>query len=236
MNRQFQLFSPVHLVILGAIPAVAFALVMLTRCHSVFARSVRLLFGGLLAANELSWYGYNIQQGSFSFPGGLPLNLCHLAAWLTVAALLTLHRWSYEMAYFIGLAGSTMAMLTPDLWGPFPSYPVIYFFLAHAGVIIGVLYLTWANLAQPRPGSAWSAFAALNVYAAAAGVFDEIFRTNYVYLCRKPEAASLLNYFGPWPVYILAGDAFALACFLLLWLPFARKGSANSILESKWKA
>jgi hypothetical integral membrane protein (TIGR02206 family) len=119
-------------------------------------------------------------------------------------------------------------MLTPDLWGPFPSYPVIYFFLAHAGVIVGVLYLTWANLAQPRPGSVWSAFATLNIYAAAAGIFDQVFRTNYVYLCKKPEAASLLNYFGPWPVYIAVGDAFGLACFLLLWLPFAHTARGDT--------
>ena len=193
---------------------------MLARHRHESARAVRLVCGGLLAANELSWYWYNIHQRWFSFPGNLPLNLCHLTLWLTVAALLTLHPWSYEMAYFIGLAGSSMAMLTPDLWGPFPSYPAIYFFVAHAGVIIGVLYLTWAKLVQPSRYSVWRAFGVLNAYAAAAAVFDLVFRTNYVYLCQKPQAASLLNYFGPWPIYILVGDAFALSCFLLLWLPF----------------
>src|SRR5437899_13024105 len=115
MSPHFQLFSPVHLAILAAIPATAGALVMLARRIPGSIRTVRLLFGGLLAANELFWYGYNIRLGSFSFPGGLPLNICHLTAWLTVAALLTLHPWSYEMAYFIGLAGSSIAMLTPDL-------------------------------------------------------------------------------------------------------------------------
>ena len=51
------------------------------------------------------------------------------------------------------------------------------------------------------------------------GAFNAITRANYMYLCRKPGNASLLDVLGPWPVYLFAGAAAGPALFWLLWLP-----------------
>ncbi len=217
MRTDFVLFGPAHLAILASIPSAA---ALLAKFGSRHTRPIRLCLGISLLANELVWNVYRLKTEGLRAPEGLPFQLCDLALWMTVLSLLTLKPWLYEVAYFTGIAGSGMATLTPDLWAPSWSYPTWYFFLAHGGVIVGILWLTWSRLLRPRRGSVWRALAVVNAFAFLVGSFNAVFRTNYMYLCRKPAGASLLDYFGPWPVYLLAGEALALLLFTLLWLPF----------------
>jgi hypothetical integral membrane protein (TIGR02206 family) len=221
----FRLFGLAHLLILGAIPAAAYAVSRVLRRHPL---AVRLSLGLLLAANEVVWYGYRLKHEGWRFPEGLPLQMCDLSVWLAVSAALTLSRRVYEPAYFAGVGGAGMAVLTPDLWSPLASYPSIYFFAAHGGVIVIVLPLLWSGLVRPLPGAVWRAFGVLAVFAAAVAVFNAVFGTNYMYLCRKPASASLMDFLGPWPVYVVLSFGIALAVFWLLWLPLRRDSSRLS--------
>ena len=212
-----------HLLILLAIAALGFGLTAVQK--GVARRSpawrYRLPFtlGMILAANELIWYGFVLRNYGFQFPGGLPLDLCNVMVWLTIVAVFTRRLGIYEVAYYGGLGGSTMALLTPDLGAALPSYPAISFFISHGLTVITLWVLTGARLLRPRWGSVWRVFAILNLYTAAVGSFDAWFGTNYMYLRAKPVNSSLLDLFGPWPLYILVADFFALGVFWLLWLP-----------------
>lgn len=220
MRTDFVLFGPAHLLILAFIPVAGLLLAVLQRHSPLWENSLRRGIGTVLLVNELAWYAYRLGWERMPWVDVVPLQLCDLALWLTVIALFSLKYRVYEIAYFTALGGSSMATLTPDLHSPTWSYPTFYFFLAHGGTIAAVLYLTWSKRLWPRPGCLWRVLVEVNVFMALTGAFDAVFGTNFMYLRAKPEGASLLNYLGPWPVYIAAGEGMALAVFTLLWLPF----------------
>jgi len=212
------LFGPLHLALLAAIAAVAVGLSWLCRRRPERARAVRLALGWGIAVNELIWFAYRYSHEGLHL-WNLPLQLCDLGVWLSVAACLTAVPWVVEFAYFAGLAGAGMALLTPDLWSPWPSYPAVYFFLAHGGIVTAVAVLVFGRIRPLRPGAVWRAYARLLAWAAFDGLFNWLAGTNYMYLRRKPSSASALDLFGRWPLYLVAGAAVALALFWLLWLP-----------------
>jgi len=216
MHTDFVQFGALHFLIMAAVPALAYAL-------SRGPQWLRIPMGVFLIINELVWYGYKLRTEGWRFPEGMPIQLCDLTLWLTVFALLTLNQWVVEAAYFLGIAGAGMAIVQPELWAPIASYPSIYFFVAHGGIVASVLFLIWGKIARPTPGCLKRVLIMLNGYAALVGTFNAVFHTNYMFLCRKPQVASLLDFFGPWPVYIIAGEAVAMVLFGLLYLPFRKR-------------
>ncbi len=225
MSDTFQLFGTAHLLMLAAIPITAGILAWRTRHYPQYSRLIRYSLGAIILVNELVWYGYNIYQGWFRFPEVLPLHLCDLTLWLTIVSAFTLNTRCFELAYYFGLAGTSMAILTPDLWAPFPSYPTVQFFLAHGMIVLTLLYMVWGNICCPQPGSVLRAFIFLNLYTITIALFNAVFDTNYMYLCQKPTGFSILNYFGPWPLYIAVSELVTVVLFTSLWLPYRKRAA-----------
>jgi hypothetical integral membrane protein (TIGR02206 family) len=202
-------------------------LVLLCRRGLLRERAARLTIGWGLAANELIWWLYRYSQEGIHV-ANLPLQLCDLTVWLSVLACLTLAPTIVELAYFAGIAGAGMALLTPDLYSPWPSYPAIYFFVAHGGIVIAAGLLAFGGIVHFRPGAMWRSAGLLLLYVALIGIFDAVFGSNYMYLCQKPRNASLMDQMGPWPWYLVNCAAVGLAFFGLLWLPVRPRQHARA--------
>ena len=213
-------FGPAHLAILAAVPLLARALATVARHRPPLARPIRLALASAIALDAVSWGAYGFARGWVRPPQGLPLELCDVSLAITAFALFSARPWALELAYFLGLAGSGMALLTPDVG---PGLGFAQFFASHGLVVSSVLFLAFAGELRPRPGAWWRAFLFVNVYAALVALFDARFGTNYMYLREKPQAASLLDLLGPWPFYVLAAEPVALALFIALDLPFRNK-------------
>ena len=221
------LFGWLHLTLIPAIALACAALSFTCRRKRMDRRAVRLTIGWGLVINELIWWAFRYSHEGLHL-WNLPFQLCDVTLWMSALACLTLSAPVVEFAYFGGMAGAGMAILTPDLWSPWPSYPAIYFFIVHGGIVLAVSVLVFGRIVPLRPGAWLRAFGTLLGFATAIGTLNALAGTNFMYLARKPKNASALDALGPWPWYLAAGAAVALILFWLLWLPVRPLTNASS--------
>jgi hypothetical integral membrane protein (TIGR02206 family) len=217
---RFVPFDAAHLGALVLTGATASALAALVRSRPGTGLLVRgLLFAGisLLLAFEL---GVASREGWLTWQTLLPLHLCDAAMVLALLSLLRPRPGAVEILYFWALAGSGLAMLTPDLpWG-FPRWEFVVFFGLHGLVLVAAVVLVFGLGLRPRRGAPGRAFVATLALAVVAGAVDYFLGTNFMFLRGKPPTPTLLDHMGPWPVYIVVGAAVAFGVFHLLALPF----------------
>ena len=175
--------------------------------------------------------GWMTPQG-LDWPGYLPFHLCNIVGVFAGLALLTRLEWCRELTYFWGLSGTLQGVFTPDLPRGFPDPVYFVFFLLHTGVVISALYLVLGMRWRPRKGAVWRAWLWLQLYALVAMIVNNTVRgANYGFLHTKPSNGSLLDYFGPWPWYILILEVLALLYFTMLDLPFLRRRNGQNATE-----
>jgi hypothetical integral membrane protein (TIGR02206 family) len=218
----FQHFDLAHWAVLAAIPALALLLAGISRKKPTLLLPLARGFAVTLLALEIAWF-VRIQLYDFKLTHFLPLQLSDASILLTVFTAWTMKPWAFDVLYYWGLTAVPLAMITPDVREPFPAAYTVLFFLLHGLVVVIVLYLLWSGTLRPRPGSLWRSFAVLNLFFVFVVAANWLLGTNFMYLMEKPAQPSPLDYMGPWPVYILAGEAVALAGFYLLWLPYKRR-------------
>jgi hypothetical integral membrane protein (TIGR02206 family) len=217
----FELFGVEHVTALALVASLAAAAALgLPRVSTRAGRAVRWGLAAALAALALFELGMGVHGGWMSLEAALPLELCDAALLLAIVTLLRPSRRKAELLYFWAGSGTLLAMLTPDLRAGFPRWEFLVFFGIHGLVVAAAAALTFGLGLRPERGGPWRAFLATAAFAAAVGGANAVLGTNFMYLCRKPEASTLLDLLGPWPVYVLVGAGVALALFHLLHLPF----------------
>lgn len=189
---------------------------------------------GLSASVWVLWFGYqayDIATKGFSAGHALPLQLSDVTAAVAGLVLIVPNRKLQSLAYFLGLALGSQAVITPDLAGGPSTLAFWAFWLYHLFVVGAGIYVVVVQGFRP----AWRdlRFALLFALGYVAVVFtiDAIFDLNYGYLGRPtPSRPTLLDVLGPWPlrvVFMVILGAGAMTLLLLPWLAARRKMSSR---------
>jgi hypothetical integral membrane protein (TIGR02206 family) len=220
----FHAFNTQHLVTIGLIVCLCFLVARTARGMSFSSRKWLSRFLGFLLLSYAAVLYFQLAAAhALSWQDSLPLELCHLVLIACIVALFWPNQLITEITYFLGLGGVLQATLTPDLSRGFPSWDFVLFFWSHGTTLIAIVFLITAPKFKPRKGSVTRMMTVLNCYALAVGAMDAVFGWNYGYLCHKPGRASLLDYMGPWPWYLLSLEFVSFLIFLLLSLPWKRR-------------
>ncbi|MGH7563941.1 MAG: TIGR02206 family membrane protein [Gemmatimonadota bacterium] len=211
-----------HLLVVSgtAVAAIATPLLVRRLPTGPSGATVRWALAGLLLASVAGYLAMAAKSGEIGLLDLLPLHLCDLAIFVAVFALLTLSLRASEILYYWALAGSTLALVTPDVGAGSPDWRWIAYFVAHGLVVVSATTVVFGFGRIPQPGSSWRVFLLTIAYAAVVGAVDLTTGANFLYLARKPAEPTILDAFGPWPVYIGVAALVALALFTLLELPF----------------
>ena len=220
----FHAYSPSHLTVIFLTVALPFFLAFAVhRTKSrLLERSIAFAISALLLINYVAYLIVARNFGVTAWEKCLPMQLCDWAMVVIIVALWTGHRRWLEIAYFWGIGGTLQAIITPNLRFGFPDLRFISFFVAHSGIIIGIVFLMLIYGFRPRPAGILRTFAWTEFYFVIAFTTDLLTGENYGFLLHKPEAASLLSFLSDSrPVYLIEFHLLAWIFFCLLYAPFA---------------
>lgn len=176
----------------------------------------------VLIGNEIVYIVQFIVSNDWSPQIGLPVYLCDAAAFVGGAALITRKQLLAEITNFWAFAGTLQGLLTPDI--PTASYDYFWFeyYIDHSIVIVAAFFLILGLKFRPRAHSVIRMLIISVLFTAADAVVDIATNSNYMFLRFVPATGSLLNYFGPWPWYMVTATFVAIIFFIILDAPFWR--------------
>ncbi|WP_277453312.1 TIGR02206 family membrane protein [Janibacter sp. DB-40] len=225
---RFETFGISHLVMIGVFLAGIWPMVLLGKLTRHRPRQVsRWLAVGLVAA-VLPLQVLDHLPGNFQLGVSLPLQLCDLAAAVTVVALWTRRHTIVCVTYLWGLLLAPQALLTPALSAAFPDPRFLAFWAMHIFVVWAAVFLTFGLGHRPD----WRGYRRTVLITATWMILmyptNVLLGTNYGFVNRKPSTGSILDLFGPWPIYLLVEVVLVATVWALMTWPWTRRRPVES--------
>ena len=220
----FQLFGTVHLLTIFTVIVVSIFLPKFYKDKSENQKSLmNKIIASIIAAHVIisPYKDLYLLATPYDWRETIPLHMCDLSEIFLIWFLLGGPRILYLCAFFWGLGGASMAILTPDISHHDLDY--IFFMIGHGMIIVGIMYATVSLGNRPYAKdilkvSAITAFILLPIVYVINLILGD--PANFWYLMDKPDGASLMDVFPEPPLHLLVITPLAIAVFYLIYLPY----------------
>ena len=230
--NQFILFGTTHIVTIIAITLISIFLPLIYKTKSEYQKSIMtkaiafVIFCHVIISPYKDLY---LLENPYNWREVLPFHMCDLSEIFLIFFLLGGPSILYKCAFFWGLAGATMAIITPDI--EFLDLDYAFFMVGHGMIIIGIMYATVALDNRPYAKdivtvSLITALILLPITYLINYILGE--PANFWYLMQKPAGASLMDAFPEPPYHLLVTTPLAILMFCLIYIPYFVKDRAKS--------
>ena len=220
----FILFGNIHIMTMLVILAISIFLPLIYKSKSEIQKSVmtKMIAYIVIAHVVISPYkDLFIIENPYNWREVLPFHMCDLSEIFLAWFLLGGPKILYKCAFFWGIGGATMAIITPDI--SYHDLDYAFFMIGHGMIVVGIMYATVALNNRPYAKDI------LTVSLITACVLLPITYTinlllgepaNFWYLMAKPAGASLMDAFPEPPYHLLVSMPFAIATFVIIYTPY----------------
>jgi hypothetical integral membrane protein (TIGR02206 family) len=223
-------FSLPHIAAIAVLAAFAGLIITNRRRLAAWPGEARLrLFATLLAmVFEISLHViYWIESGWTAFLANtIPLDLCAISFWLSVALNATRRRWLFDLLYFWGWGAFASIVFANTEGASWNTWHFYQYFVSHGYTLLTMAWFIAVKGYRPDLKSLVRAMGVLLPLSVGIRFFDLAFKDppwkfNFSYLVSPPDVGTPLNAFGSgWGYYFLFAGLVA-AVLLLVALPWS---------------
>ena len=229
-NETFEIFGFDHIFTIVLILGISIIIPYLLKGYS--RKDLRLFSLGLatiIVLNEFGkpfYYPY-LYPDLYEFFEMLPFHMCHLSSFSISIFLLTNKKVFFNLAFFWGIGGCSMALTQPDVPYKFPDANFLLYFFSHGLLFFAIMLSTITFKNRPYFNEL------INVVLISLPVVGTIYvinltinsiiessPANYWYLIRFPDGANLTALMPDPPLHLPIFFVLGLFVFGLIYFPF----------------
>lgn len=221
VSERVQILSLEHILPIGVALVFAVFLIRYAKTLSTVKQQQCIHYIAIfVSVFVIVFHVYYIFTSDYDIQSDLPLYLCSFLGILIPIFTHFRKYWMFEILVFWIIAGTVQGVITPDIAEGFPSFDYFRYWIVHLGLLTVIFYNIFVFKLKPKFKSVFKSFFALQVYVVCMIIVNYLLDANYFYLNKKPQSASVLDYFGDWPYYIIVCQLIIIPLFFLIYLPF----------------
>ena len=172
----------------------------------------------LLVNQSMDFYREGILSNRWE--EGLPLHLCDFSTMAIILYFFTQKRDFFIFAFFFGIAGGGMSILTPDTIYGFPYVGYIQSQIGHTMILMGVTYAMIIDKHRPYLSDVSKALFYASLLLIFTYFMNYLLDTNYWFLAEKPIGNNITSFMRSEPFHII--DLYIAAIFICyaMYLPY----------------